>query len=173
MIWLASHMWLLLAVAMLLGFVIGCWICSGPVKVDAASDSDVELAKLRSSYEQCIADKAKLRARVLELETEMGQEPAPPAPTTVPTFYDAPTQGDPDDLKKIKGIGPKLEILLHSLGVYYYRQIAGWNNSQIAEVDNKLRFKGRITRDNWCSQAKILTAGGATEFATRYDQNQT
>jgi NADH-quinone oxidoreductase subunit J len=62
-----------------------------------------------------------------------------------------------DDLKKIKGVGPKLERLLHKNGIYTFSQIAELNESQMQELDGKLEeFKGRIVRDNWIEQAKTL-----------------
>lgn len=79
----------------------------------------------------------------------------------------APSMGAPDDLKKIKGVGPKLEATLHELGFFYYRQIAAWTAEEVAWVDTRLSFKGRIQRDNWIEQAKILAAGGETEFSKR------
>jgi predicted flap endonuclease-1-like 5' DNA nuclease len=152
--WLIGQMWLLIAASALLGLIIGCWLCSRkkPVEND---DQDIELARLRSSIEECQAAKNNLRSQVAELESQLNSKPNP-APVTVPTFYDSPDDGDPDDLKKIKGIGPKLETLCHGMGVYYYRQIANWNASQVAEVDQKLSFKGRIDRDDWREQARKL-----------------
>ncbi len=69
--------------------------------------------------------------------------------------------GRADDLKIIKGIGPSLEKLCHSLGYYHFDQIAKWTPEEIAWVDDNLEgFKGRVTRDEWVSQARILAAGG-------------
>lgn len=65
----------------------------------------------------------------------------------------------PDDLKKISGIGPKLESVLNGLGVWTYTQIAAWNAPEIAWVDDYLAFKGRIGRDDWIGQAAKLAAG--------------
>lgn len=62
--------------------------------------------------------------------------------------------GKPDDLKKISGVGPKLEGLLHENGVFHFDQIAAWGPSEIAYMDDKLSFKGRIERDGWIDQAK-------------------
>lgn len=70
-------------------------------------------------------------------------------------FLAAP-EGKPDDLKRIKGIGPKLEKLLNSLGIYHYRQIAALTPEDIAWLDERLQFKGRIERDDWVGQAKKL-----------------
>ncbi|MEP0393048.1 MAG: hypothetical protein ABJ205_03725 [Erythrobacter sp.] len=67
--------------------------------------------------------------------------------------------GDPDDLTKIKGVGPKLAETCQSLGVSRFDQISKWTDADIAEVDQYLKFKGRITRDNWVGQAAYLAAG--------------
>ena len=61
-----------------------------------------------------------------------------------------------DDLKLISGVGPKLEKTCNSIGVWQFEQIAGWNKKDIAMVDDKVSFKGRIERDNWVGQAKKL-----------------
>jgi NADH-quinone oxidoreductase subunit E len=59
----------------------------------------------------------------------------------------------PDDLKLISGIGPKLEEVLNGMGVYTFGQIAKWKPAEIAWVDDYLQFRGRIERDNWIGQA--------------------
>ncbi|MEM9349349.1 MAG: NADH:ubiquinone oxidoreductase [Pseudomonadota bacterium] len=78
--------------------------------------------------------------------------------------------GKADNLKEIKGIGPKLEKLCNSLGFYHFDQIAGWTADEVAWVDENLEgFKGRVTRDEWVKQAKILATGGETEFSKRVE----
>jgi len=73
-----------------------------------------------------------------------------------PELLNAP-KGAPDDLKVIKGIGPKLEKELNGAGVYHFSQIASWTAKEVAWADDNLvSFKGRISRDNWVSQAKEL-----------------
>ena len=68
----------------------------------------------------------------------------------------------------IKGVGPKLERLLHSMGFYHFDQVANWTGRQIAWVDENLKgFKGRVTRDHWVAQAKRLASGQETEFSKR------
>ena len=62
--------------------------------------------------------------------------------------------GQPDDLKKISGVGPKLEGLLHQNGVFHFDQIAAWTPEEVAYMDEQLSFKGRIERDGWIDQAK-------------------
>ncbi|MEM9044945.1 MAG: helix-hairpin-helix domain-containing protein [Pseudomonadota bacterium] len=65
---------------------------------------------------------------------------------------------EPDDLTKIKGIGRKLAAQLNELGISSLAEIAAWSDDDIAEIDKKLRFKGRITRDDWVGQARLLIA---------------
>ena len=88
-----------------------------------------------------------------------------------PEALSGPRGGKADNLKEIKGVGPKLEQLLHSMGFYHFDQIAGWTAAEVAWVDANLEgFKGRVTRDNWVEQAKILASGGETEFSKRVDE---
>ncbi|UWQ40170.1 NADH-quinone oxidoreductase subunit E [Leisingera aquaemixtae] len=72
-----------------------------------------------------------------------------------------------DDLKMLKGVGPKLEAKLNELGFYHFDQIADWTEEEIAWVDSRLQFRGRIARDGWVEQAKRLQVGDETEFAKR------
>lgn len=88
-----------------------------------------------------------------------------------PELLSAPRGGKGDDLKKIKGVGPKLEQELNARGVWHYDQIAAWSAEEVAWADEHLvRFKGRVSRDGWVGQAKILAAGGETEFSRKVDK---
>lgn len=78
----------------------------------------------------------------------------------------------PDDLKRIRGIGVLIEKKLNSLGVSAYDQIANWTADDIAHVSDVLDFRGRIERENWVEQARILSAGGQTEFSRRVDRGE-
>ncbi|TKW67419.1 MAG: NADH-quinone oxidoreductase subunit E [Paracoccus denitrificans] len=72
-----------------------------------------------------------------------------------PLKLEAPREGGADDLKEISGVGPSLETLLHSLGIYHFDQIANWDDAEIAWVDENLEgFKGRVSRDEWVRQAR-------------------
>ena len=75
-----------------------------------------------------------------------------------PTTLAKARDGGPDKLTKIKGIGPKLQDLLFSMGFFHFDQIASWDNSQVAWVDENLDgFKGRASRDDWVAQAFSLS----------------
>ncbi|WP_320179139.1 50S ribosomal protein L21 [Roseovarius pacificus] len=64
-----------------------------------------------------------------------------------------------DDLKQLSGVGPALEKKLHEAGVTTFAQIAAWTEADIADMDEKLSFKGRIEREGWVDQAKELVKG--------------
>ncbi|PTW61114.1 NADH dehydrogenase subunit E [Breoghania corrubedonensis] len=92
-------------------------------------------------------------------ETEEGQ----------PELLKAPRGGKADDLKKIKGLGSKIEGMLNDLGVFHFDQIASWGDVEKNWIDGKLTFRGRIERENWVEQAKALAAGEETEFSKRVE----
>ncbi|PZU83216.1 MAG: NADH-quinone oxidoreductase subunit NuoE [Shinella sp.] len=70
----------------------------------------------------------------------------------------------PDDLKMISGVGPKIEGVLNSIGIFTFAQIAGWKKAEREWVDGYLKFSGRIERDDWVKQAKALAKGGEAEY---------
>lgn len=78
----------------------------------------------------------------------------------------------PDDLKRIRGIGVLIEKRLMAMGVTNYRQIANWTTQDIQRYSDKLDFKGRIEREKWVEQARILASGGTTEFSRRVDRGE-
>ncbi len=81
----------------------------------------------------------------------------------------APKPKIPDNLELLKGVGPKLNALLKSLGVTTFEQVANWKAADIADIDSKLgNFAGRIGRDNWVDQAKLLVKGDIAGFEKKY-----
>lgn len=98
--------------------------------------------------------------------------PAPePAPVAAPPpVASAPSAGDgADDLLRLKGVGPKLNLLLIELGVTRYAQIAAWTDADIAAIDARLgNFRGRPVRDQWVDQARYLAAGDLAGFEAKY-----
>jgi NADH-quinone oxidoreductase subunit E len=84
-----------------------------------------------------------------------------------PAGLETARDGRADDLKKISGVGPKIEGTLNSIGIFHFDQIAAWTPDEVEWVDGYLKFKGRIDREDWIAQAKILADGGETEFSKR------
>ncbi len=89
-----------------------------------------------------------------------------------PAGLAAPREGTADDLKRIKGIGKQNEARLNALGIWHFDQIAAWSPENIAWAGSFLAFVGRIEREDWVGQAKILAAGGTTEFAARVEAGE-
>jgi predicted flap endonuclease-1-like 5' DNA nuclease len=93
--------------------------------------------------------------------------PASPPPMTAIGVPGA--VGAPDNLLLLKGVGPKLNTLLVSLGITRFDQIGGWSADDAAKVDAHLgAFKGRIERDSWIEQASLLARGAIAEFETKF-----
>jgi predicted flap endonuclease-1-like 5' DNA nuclease len=89
-----------------------------------------------------------------------------------PERLKAPRKGKADDLKEIEGIGPAMEKLVNSLGFYHFEQIASWSEADVALIDAEMKtFKGRISRDKWVSQAKIIVTEGLEAFRERAKTN--
>ncbi|HSG96158.1 MAG TPA: hypothetical protein VLA28_11600 [Afifellaceae bacterium] len=126
-----------------------------------------------------VSDEALVRpivsAETTQAATAPVAEPAKPAPAVAkpveepakkavakgpsrPAGLEAPRGGTADDLKRISGIGPKLEMVLNDLGVYHFDQIAQWSRPEIEWIDDYLQFKGRVDRDKWIGQAGKLAA---------------
>ncbi len=83
---------------------------------------------------------------------------APAKKAAAPKAEAAPAAGA-DDLKKLSGVGPALEKKLLEGGVTSFAQIAAWTEEDVAAMDEKLSFKGRIEREGWIEQAKELAKG--------------
>jgi predicted flap endonuclease-1-like 5' DNA nuclease len=95
-------------------------------------------------------------------------EPPPAAPAEEERVA-APADGPPDDLTRLKGLGPRLNALLGQLGVSRYDQIAAWTPADIARIDAQLgSFRGRIERDGWVEQARLLAAGDVAGFEAKF-----
>ncbi len=119
-------------------------------------------AKQAEEAKKAAPKKAKAKAAPAEKA-----KPAKKASPKKAATKKATTPSTPDDLKQLKGVGPKLEEKLNANGVTSFAQIAGWGPAEIEDMDDKLSFKGRIARDGWVEQAKTLAEGGATEFSKK------
>ncbi len=87
--------------------------------------------------------------------------------TTAPAPASAPATGD--DLTRIKGLGPKIAALLQGLGVSSFAQIAAWDDAEIDRIDAELgTFAGRIRRDNWVEQARLLAEGDSGAYEAKF-----
>ena len=132
-----------------------------PARAQDAANSDTKPAAMpaaASDSRQPPAAAAAAARRDAEPPAAVPTAETPAADVgTRPASLEVARDGQPDDLKRIKGIGPKLEQICHRLGFFHFDQIAAWTADEIAWVDANLEgFKGRVTRDEWVMQAKKL-----------------
>ncbi|WP_417279393.1 helix-hairpin-helix domain-containing protein [Celeribacter sp.] len=97
-------------------------------------------------------------------EVEEKTEAAPVAFASVP---DAAVAAEPDDLKSIKGVGPKIEVQLHERGITTFAQVAALSADEIETLGAALKGTSAAQLTKWAEQAKILATGGDTEFSKR------
>jgi len=123
----------------------------------AAKPAKAKKAAKPAAAEKPAAAKAEKPAAAKAEKAKAAEAPASEGTRPANLLSEA-RGGKADDLKKISGVGPKLEGLLHDNGVFHFDQIAAWTADEIAYMDDKLSFKGRIERDNWIEQAASLAA---------------
>lgn len=142
----------------------------------AAAAADVAEAPRAETAEEKLA-RAKARgdrkAAKAAAEAEAAAVAAPAAAGEVkPQALTAARDGQADALQSIEGIGPALEKLCHELGIFHFDQIASWGAPEVAWMDANLKgFKGRVTRDKWVAQAKLILEIGLDAFKIRAKTN--
>ncbi len=188
---LLGEIWVLLLIAGGLGLLAG-WIIWGR-QIDPEPQGGIEEDRLKAELQKVRAEQAVDHAKMAQLQHQLdlshvaiadaihAAPPTPNAPGDLdgdgivegpdegrrPAALPAPEDGQGDDLRLIKGIGPKLAALCNEMGFWHFYQIANWTDQEVAWVDSNLTgFKGRVSRDNWVDQARTLTATG---FAKRPD----
>jgi NADH-quinone oxidoreductase subunit E len=179
---------LLLLVAYLLGCILGYGIrrilyaARGTRQVAAVAQATVVVAPAPSSEPRPTrSHAARLAATVdepLPPPKRVETAPVPPGPAPEPAVAKRPAKstksgdakppaldtardGKADNLKQIKGIGPKIEASLYAMGVFHIDQIASWTKANAEWVEGQLAFKGRIRRERWVEQAIELTKARA------------
>ena len=155
------NLWFLVA-ALAIGFATGAWIWAWrPHRVMFTQPAeDVPLARTLERDAAPAAPSRRAAAAGVNEAVLQGGGSSP--------FLDAPL-GAPDDLLKLKGVGPKLGSMLGEMGVFHYHQIASWTDGHVTVVDERLgSFKGRIHRDRWREQAQLLADGKLDEFEAKF-----
>lgn len=133
----------------------------------ARADAEAAAARAKSEADAAAAQAASAASAAAATAAPAAEETGE---GTRPEALDGPRGGTADDLKRIKGVGPAMEKLCNSLGFYHFDQIAAWTPDEVRWVDQNLEgFKGRVTRDTWVDQARLLAAGGETEFSKKVD----
>ena len=152
------------------GLYIAIGFAVGFVIVWLMSRANRKAKVVRETMTKDVLDEGAERASRNQALIDAGT-PAPTFDATPePTPIAAPQAGD--DLTRIKGLGPKIATMLREQGVATFADIAAWSDADIERVDAQLgRFQGRIRRDAWVEQAKLLSAGDETGFSNKFGQN--
>ena len=124
--------------------------------VKASKKKTSTSAKKKPATDDLIIDDDNDPVKAFSEALEASPDYSPADANGKPPTLSKPIEGAKDDLRKIGGVGPKIAKTLNDMGVWHFRQIAAWDDKQIAWVDEKLPFKGRIERDNWLKQAADL-----------------
>lgn len=138
-----------------------------PAAVAAAASGDVAVLDAPAKPAKAKAPAAKTAAA----KPAAAAEPVA-AEGTRPKALKAARKGQADDLKKLEGIGPAMEKLCNELGIFHFDQIAAWGPAEVAWMDANLKgFKGRVSRDKWVAQARLIGEVGMDEFLRRAKTN--
>jgi NADH-quinone oxidoreductase subunit E len=133
---------------------------SAPTPAPANDQSPISLDEA-AAHAHAETEAAHIQATLAALPAGATPKQKADAVGDRPLALEAPRKGGPDDLQRIKGVGPVNEKHLHELGVYHFDQIAAWVRSEIRWIGTYLSFPGRIDREQWVVQAAKLAAGGS------------
>ncbi|WEK47730.1 MAG: hypothetical protein P0Y56_05405 [Candidatus Andeanibacterium colombiense] len=140
-----------------------------PKPVPAPKAKAAPKTEAKAAAKPAAEPKAKAVPKAKAAPKAKAEPKAAPAPKAAPKPKPAPKSVAPDALIQIKGLGPKMEVLLRDLGVTRFAQIAAWSDADIARIDQQLgSFAGRIARDNFVEQAKLLGAGDIAGFEAKF-----
>jgi NADH-quinone oxidoreductase subunit E len=166
MIELALWIFLIFFIGCAIGYILRQWL--GSTEAMAPAEDAV------AQPEPVAA--ASVAAPVAAVLPEMSPAPEPAQAATLrmerPRGLAEPRGGKADDLLLIRGIGPKNQKILHTLGFFHFDQIGSWTAEQIEWVDDHLKFNGRIVREEWVVQARLLSEGNDEEFTRRFGQKR-
>lgn len=179
MIELLEANWLLAVVALIVGLLVAWYVfhASRKTRVTGARRDVLDEGAAPAERNRALMDAAPASGSGATPPPEVVPVATPPglagAETAVAAAAeDAQTDRQApatDDLARIKGVGPKLVSRLHELGVTRFAEIAAWSEADVDRIDAQLgRFEGRIRRDDWVGQARLLAAGDDDAFSDRY-----
>ncbi len=170
--------WLAFALALIIGLLVAWWLFGrggGKVRDRYRAPDALDEGAAPATRNQALIDAppAAVTAAAFadtgpDIFAGIGEVIAAGAAREVEAARGAPVPapaGAADDLARIKGVGPKLVVLLGQLGITRFAQIAAWSEADIDRIDARLgSFAGRIRRDNWVEQCRLLAADDTAGF---------
>lgn len=130
------------------------------ILASGAAASGIMAAENGSGFDFVVTvPKGKPAKKAAAPKADAPKAEAPKAEAKAPKKAEAAATTGADDLKELSGVGPALEKKLHAAGVTTFAQVAAWTEEDVADMNEKLSFKGRIEREGWIAQAQEKTQG--------------
>jgi predicted flap endonuclease-1-like 5' DNA nuclease len=168
---LVQENWLFLVLALLVGLFVAWWVfvASRRTRVEIARPDEETPAKRNQALIDAPAAAAFAEVPPPTPEGMAGMGEAVQVAADLVPVVPPPAAEGGDDLTRIKGLGPKLVEQLRAFGVTSFAQIAAWDDEEIDRIDAQLgRFQGRIRRDDWPTQARLLAAGDTAGYEAQF-----
>ena len=124
----------------------------------------IQYLRFHLKYKNCNSDS-------YQKDKELNKETQPIEVEEKPEQLDELIDKKKDDLLLIKGLGKVSQSVLHENGIYHFDQIANFTEDEIKWIEKAISFPGRVMRDDWIGQAKILSSGDNTEYSKRVNKN--
>ncbi|RUU06579.1 proton-conducting membrane transporter [Mesorhizobium sp. USDA-HM6] len=141
---------------------------SAPAKAGANKAAAPAPAAAMSTPAAAKSSAAKPAAAKTAAAPKASTAPKKAAPAAKKAAAPKAAAGKADNLRRLIGIGPVNEKLLKGQGVTTYAQIAAWTEADVKRIEEVLNFDGRIAREKWIEQAKLLASGNEAEFARQF-----
>jgi len=154
-----TEYWPIILVAALIGLITGYLYFKPSQRVTLSDSAPVRPHMTKSGEGKSVADEAAAATSDVA-----GQILGTKVHAELPG-----AEGAPDDLQRLKGVGPKMAALLNERGITRFDQIAGLSPGQVETIDASLgAFKGRFTRDRIVEQADYLARGDTDGYAVKF-----
>ena len=155
-----------LIVAVIVAIIL--WMSWQDASSGTASDATIAAATSSAAARTDATATAVSPAAAKPAAAKAAAKPAATKAAAKPAVLAKARAGGADNLKMIKGVGPVLEKALHTTGVFHFDQVGAWTKADAEWFDDNVKgANGRVIRDGWVKQAKILAKGGTTEFSAR------
>ncbi|AKH44247.1 putative flap endonuclease-1-like 5' DNA nuclease [Altererythrobacter atlanticus] len=168
---LIQQNWIFLVIALVVGLIVAWWIFAANRRTTVTLEKPEEDQPAAAKRNQALIDAPPAAS------ADSGEDLPPVTPVGMAGVGEAVAaaarpvhvESSHDELTRIKGIGPKLAQQLHDLGITHFTQIADWDDAEIDRIDAQLgRFQGRIRRDNWPEQARLLSSGDKAGYEAKF-----
>ena len=154
--------WIIAVIALVVAILVAWWLLAANRRTAITRETSDEEAGAVARRNQALIDAAP--AASIPPVTPEGLAGVGAA---VAAGADPANRGD--DLKRIKGLGPKVETILHAIGVTTFAEIAAWDEADVDRIDAQLgAFAGRIRRDDWRGQARLLAQGDLAAYEASF-----